>query len=267
MKQMIRNRYKTILILAFSILFLLSLCGCKKEYKSDYDGMLGSAGEITDDTVIVSIFADDRNYSWTDSAEDTAAKEDCLEKLSEATSYLETEIDKYIDDGTEGPTFYYDWSQDEELYYATEMDISFTKNVPFKTIRKYIKENIDSEALKKKYEADNIIYFVFSNSDETNDVTSRTLSWGSTIGSLSEYMQEPYLPETTLLFYAGTFGGRFYVTSSQSYAHEIMHDFGAEDLYRTTDKINKEYVNYCFARSAERDWILTHAFAKTAARQ
>ena len=241
---MTKNKIKTILLPAFIALLLMSFCGCEKGYGSGYDGMLGSAGEITDDTVIVSIFADDRNYKWTDSAKDTETKQDCLKRLSEATNYLEREVKNYVGDDEEGPTFYYDWNEDEELYFTTSFDKDLPLDLPFGTIAEYVKENIDSEALKKKYEADNILYMVFVNTDGRNNVPSYTLSWDNV--NIWSKEPEPYMPEMTLIFYIDTYDdGTEYITYPQSYAHEIMHSFGAEDLYMTGNKINSSYVEYC----------------------
>ena len=212
----------------------------------DYDGSLGSAGEITDDTVIVSIFANDKDYRWTDSAEDTETKNDCLDRLSQATSYLENEVVKFIGDDAESPHFYYNWHEDEELYHAATFDTSFSKSwsINYNSVVSYIKENIDPVALKKKYDAENILYMVFINTDDRNSKTARTLSW-DTVSDTSDD-KVAFMPEITIVFYTDTYrDGSSYITYPQSYAHEIMHAFGAEDFYMTGNRINRSYVDYC----------------------
>ena len=192
---------------------------------------LGSAGEINGTTIIVSIFTNDLTSSFNFLDEnDMKVRQDCLENLQLASTYLETEIKKYGVDSK----FIYDFNANQDLLYTA----SFNENLIIETSEKYelqnayIKEHIKSEDLKKKYNASNIIYFFFFNTPYQNTVKPRTL----------RHTPDTYIENELVNMYIRF--GDIYIAPPSTYAHEILHTFGAQDLYTPSKNINQEYINY-----------------------
>ena len=101
-------------------------------------------------------------------------------------------------------------------------------------LSEYIDKHIDSDELKQKYNAQNIIYILYFNSDETNSVNSWTLS--SLSGCPTEVIN--------MFVRLQTEAGYFYMSPS-AFAHEILHCFGAPDLYYASEEIPQAYVDHC----------------------
>lgn len=199
-------------------------------YVSDYDGSLGSAGALRGTTLIVSIFTDDNATYWEPST-DAGLMAQTLNDLTEATQWLTAQAMAYGADAQ----FVYDWMEHEDLFY----EAVFTQDLVISGIDEYdaqaafIEENIDVQRLINKYCADNVIYFFYFNTDYDNDV--RPWSLGYTSG-------EGFMTEIVNLYVK--FGGEF-DSPPATYAHEILHTFGAHDLYYSSAAISQNYVNHC----------------------
>lgn len=192
---------------------------------------LGSAKEIKGTTVIVSIFTNDLNTSFNFLDEkDAALKSDCLDNLKIASQYLEGEIKNYGFNSK----FIYDFNINNDLIYET----SFKENLVLDTSEKYdlqntyIKENIPVDKLLKKYKADNIIYFFFFNTPYQNKVKPVAM----------RYTNEVHIENEIINLYIKF--GDVYTSPPATYAHEILHTFGAHDLYVVSKNINASYVSY-----------------------
>ncbi|MBR4177880.1 MAG: hypothetical protein IKR57_00860 [Bacilli bacterium] len=196
-----------------------------------YDGKLGSAGEIDKTTIIVSIFASDKNNIWTYNDEENSTIYDTLDDLEIATDYLTKQVKKY----KKNAKFIFDWANNSDLRYDTSFDEVLVRSdgSMYDVQKQYIENNINSEELKKKYKADNIIYMFFFNTDYSNQSNSWTLGYSNS---------KKYDKEYTNVFIK--YDDKFIMAPS-SYAHEIMHCFGAHDLYYANSYIPIEYVNYC----------------------
>ncbi len=136
---------------------------------------LGSAKEITDKTVIVSIFANDLNTSWDFNNEnDLQTKKECLENLKIGVDYITENVNKYAK-----TSFIYDFNLNKDLEYIGNFDknlvVESGENYSYQT--SYIKRNINSEKLLKKYAAKNIIYIFFYNTPYSNTVKPRTFRY------------------------------------------------------------------------------------------
>ena len=158
---------------------ICSLCNTSEYDVIDiirYDGSLGSAGKISDTTIIVSIFANDSETSWNFSSdEDCETINTMYEHLSSAVDWLEKECAKY---GAETKLIF-DWTRHADLFYTfdfSDMNMVRADGGGYKTQRAYIKNHIDSEKIKQKYNAQNILYILYFNVDETNTINSWTLS-------------------------------------------------------------------------------------------
>lgn len=224
------------------LLILCLLTGCfyqekhenedkQQKYICTYQGEWGSAGYIKDHTIIVSIFANDQGTKW-DFKNDQKTIDDTFDHLKIATNWIKKQVKQYHVQ-TE---FIYDWKTNRDLLYKTTFSENMiVDNVSMYHLQKqYIEQSIDSDALRKKYKAENIIYMFFFNTDFTNQINP----W-----SLSHSNGEDYNTEIINIFV------RFddiYITPPASYAHEIMHCFGAHDLYYENAFINQDYVDHCY---------------------
>ena len=96
----------------------------------------------------------------------------------------------------------------------------------------FIDTRIDAQSLKEKYGAENIIFFFFLNTGQENQVVPRA------VRKRAGDMWENELVNCYMHFQG-------YVMPPASMAHEILHCFGAPDLYYQNDWIPQEYVDVC----------------------
>ena len=232
-----KNRYLLLLIA-----LVLLLVGCDKrhddkipignpnvEYTSSYDGSYGNAGKLQGTTIVVSIFVKDKTTSWTNSGMDKKSKTMILDKLSIATVYLTKAAASY------GKTlkFAYDWEKYKDLVYEATFseDLITSGGENYDIQKKWIENNINSKALKNKYKADNIIYMYYINTDFKNPHKPWTITHNTCTKCLIEFSNIFYR-------YEGI------ATPSGTIAHEMLHQFGAPDLYVKNYYIPQEYVDY-----------------------
>lgn len=208
------------------------------EYYSDYDTFttgLGTAVELPGNTVIVSIFADDPNTIWdSDSDEDWDLMTDCLDFTGIATNWICEQAAKWNCE----TTFFYDWDVDEELFYSVEMECDLTESADFHFDMCYfIDRYIDTDALKEKYDAENILYLCFLNTSPEMEEVSGTYSF---------YDGQDFDYEVCYLYMHSYYEKE----TPAALAHEILHTFGAPDLYLADEIGNnygtsEEFVKYC----------------------
>jgi hypothetical protein len=198
---------------------------------------LGSAYKLNGTTLIVSIFASDPNYSWrwdVNNGRDNALAYDSLNSLGVACGWLTRQANKY----GATPYFYYDWSVYNDLFYEAYLDTDMTQQTFFLGIytetEKFIHNSIDSDALMRKYGAGNVVYLVFVNDPSGYKINSRAYPI-----SVDSQMRYPY-EFCTLFIYEGD-----YRLWPGAIAHEILHCFGAPDLYMVTStEITQQYADY-----------------------
>ena len=194
----------------------------------------GSAGYVEGTTLIVSIFASESGTDWDFSTdEDCATRDLMLDNMKVAVSWLTRQIGTY---GAEA-NFIYDWKENPDLYYAYDFgDLYLVRKDSggYWMQEEYLLENIPSEALMKKYQAQNIIYMFYFNTDESNTISSWTLS-------------DRHKVETEIInvFVRNNRSDGLCCITASGLAHEIMHCFGAYDLYYASETIPQAYVNYC----------------------
>ena len=196
----------------------------KQESTKLYSGPNGTADTIEGKTVIVSIYANDEVVTWNSELESDILKIDnTLNNLKIATDYLVNQVAKY----NKTAEFIYDWHKYSDLKYET----TFTDNIvdkydsEYDTQKEWIVDNIDIVKIKKKYEADNIVFVYFFNTNDTN--TAITSTYNREIDIVNVF------PENNK-----------YIAPPATYAHELLHTFGAPDLYFENAVINQEYVDY-----------------------
>lgn len=182
------------------------------DYPREWDH--GSCKNIADRTVIVSIFLSDRTYSWDEDDEnDNSQMQRELDSLAAATDWIGSQVEEY-DISTD---FVYDWNENPELKLVLSSDKDICNSEDEHLIWGIIEDNLDSNYLLEKYDADNILYMIVQNVPKNWDLDSFT--W--------IYEEDEYPYEFTVM-YQYRKGAR---VGAASYAHEILHAFGAHDLY------------------------------------
>jgi|GEM_PF-847898 len=202
------------------------------------DLRFGSALTPEGTNVVISIFASDETYRWDfENETDVATRAQTLEALSVACEWLEETLATYDCEAT----YVYDWSEDSSLLYeATFEDVDLTSADAYVTANNYIWVYIDNrvetlESLAERYEADNVIYILYYNTPASFEQSSNTRNY-------YEGMSFPY---EFVNIYAQAYG---IYECPAAYAHEILHTYGAPDLYAAYEDnydISEEYVAYC----------------------
>ncbi len=198
--------------------------------KREYNSAFGSAYKFSETTIIVSIFANNDSYQWDlNSPEDVKAKELMYEHLINGCSWLEIQGENYGVD----TKFICDWKANPDLYYEQTFEGTGSSTQQ----REFIETNIDSEELLQKHNAQNILYFVYYDVPET--ITTR--SW---CASKAPNSSASHIELINILDRMQYEDGKYIYTPAATFAHEILHAFGAPDLYSHSSRITKEYVAY-----------------------
>lgn len=208
-----------------------------------YEGDLGSARSLDGTTVIFSIYASDSTTRWDpDSQTDRDMIRDTHDNLWRAVTYLGEQVGQY------GKTadFVWNWEEDADLRYdaAFEESLVTPYGDMYSVQREWVLSHIDTETVRAKYDAQNVVYLFFFNTDFSNQVNPWTLGHSNC---------SDYDVEFCNLYV------RFddaYVTPPSTYAHEMMHCFGAHDLYYANEFIPQRYVDHC-AASGSNDIMYT----------
>ncbi|MBR4373103.1 MAG: hypothetical protein IKP49_01900 [Treponema sp.] len=190
----------------------------------------GSGKDLDGRIAVISIFADDDKTSWgKDRVNSYATK--TIRYMDIATDWILRKVRPY---GAE-PEFIYNFFKNGGLYYKTKLDCDLTD---WKThdfyVWKYIREKIDLDWIKKTYRTDNFFFMVYVNTQMSNTIAPATRSF---------YKGMPYPYE---IVYINRYRDAK-ETSPSVYAHEILHIFGARDLYYADSRngFSKQFVDYC----------------------
>lgn len=201
------------------------------KYESPYHGEQGSAGSLTGRTLILSIITDDATTSWDDSSdEDSAMIFDTLDNLRISTAYLTEQAARFGSDAQ----FIWNWELNPDLRFNAVFEESLiTEYGDMYGVQKdWIENNIDTASLKNKYRADNVIYLFFFNTDYTNQVNPWYLGYSSSPDYYIEFCNIYVRFDD------------YFISKPATYAHEMMHCFGAHDLYYANEFIPQKYVNH-----------------------
>ena len=184
---------------------------------------LGSAVNCEGIVAVVSIYVSTPTYSW--DYNDPADKETIahtLNYLKMATNWIETEAyswNKFVD-------FKCDWSVNSSLYYEAKMSDNILENSSAQGIEEvwqYIAANVAPiDDIKSEYGASSVIYMLYVNTPSNYNRNSATIV-------CEEGFYYPY--EFVRIYCNGIDGEE----NPASYAHEILHTFGAPDLYKADD--------------------------------
>lgn len=183
----------------------------------------GSADSCTGTIAVVSIYVSTPSYSWDfTSPDDKTTRSDTLKYLKLATGWIETQAaswNKYVD-------FRCDWTVNSDLYYEAKMSDEILNNSGAKGIEEvwqYIADGTEPiDDIKTKYGASGVVYMIFVNTPSNYNRNSCTIV-------CDEGFVYPY---EFCRIYCNSIDGE---ENPASYAHEILHTFGAPDLYKADD--------------------------------
>ena len=210
----------------------------EESVEPDFAGKLGSATDITDGTIIVSIFADDKTTDWNG---DDGFKREMLRALGIGAKWI-TDSAKDFDSDAK---FYYADGLQSDLVYSVKFDEDMVRydGSMYSTQRQYVLDEIDNEGLLKKYGAKNIIYAFFFDTALDNEVNPWTIAYSKDNACDIELI-DVFCRFDDL------------VTPPATLAHEILHCFGAHDLYYASDSIPQAFVDHC-VQSGSNDIMYT----------
>ncbi len=190
-------------------------------------GDYGSVGTLEGKTVIVSIFVKDKDSKWT-----KGAKKKVNKRLRAAASYLKKQAGRY----GKKVELVVDAETHPELAFqaATTMKVKDSAKSQDKLYRKMVKvidREVDVTSIREKYNTDSIGFVFHLNKSGVSSTK---------IHLLEEKGKDFY--ECSTLF--SKFEGK--AEESSTYAHELLHLFGARDLYMESleDGITARFVNY-----------------------
>lgn len=182
---------------------------------------LGSAKSLEGKNLIYSLFVDTPDAKWTD-----RDKKKALKNLEIAKEYIETEAKSYH----KKVDLVVDFEENEDLTGSARINFSLKDGEDYEEaldeeIAGWLDEQIDYEALCKEYKAKGIATIVFANHK------------GSTYAICYDGVDNP---QESLVMFAGEVPA--------VYAHEILHLFGAHDLYEDAEYTEEvcEYVKKAY---------------------
>ncbi len=193
----------------------------------------GSCKYLDGTTVLVTIYLDDTSSQWLESDEQLVA-----DNMKVACDYLTEQGKEYGKD----VNLIYDTSPDGDLVYRISYKEAFAGSTRgdkaeqlVYSVYDYIEKKIDSQAILEKYNANSIGYMVFIDGE-----ADRCTAYCYHLRYKDYYYQEFCL--INLRWNGG------YEVYPDTYAHEILHLFGARDLYYTSEYsgMSKSFINYVY---------------------
>lgn len=177
---------------------------------------LGSAAYLRGKNVLVSLFVTTPESSWSEEEQ-----KETLDKIQKAVSYIEQQADAYEVESE----LLYDFTQFADLKEEAQTDFLINEETDFldrldEEIALWQEEKLSYEALLEKYEADGIATMIFVN----NPGISYAIVYDGTDSK-----------KETMILFAEDYYQPGKEETATSYAHEILHVFGAHDLYEEAE--------------------------------
>jgi hypothetical protein len=184
----------------------------------------GSADILEGNVLIISIYAKDSKHMWND--DDMAYTK---KAMNTAVSWLESQSRKYAHSADiiyENGDLRYELKK-EGLTDAALSDESSDRFLDFyDDVEEYIQTNIPVNALKKKYKARSAGFVLFLPAEGNSFTLPYVRSYSTTMKYYNEF--------TTLFLYDASLPNQY--ENPATYAHEMLHLFGAVDLYQKSKK-------------------------------
>ena len=186
---------------------------------------LGSAPFLKGNNILVSMFVTTPESNWTE-----AEKKEMLDKIGVAADYIE---EKATDYHTE-TLLYYDYLQYPSLYREAVVDFCINEDTDFmdrldEEIALWFEREIDYDELLSEFDGDGIATMVLVD----NPGISYAIVYDGT-----DNVKE------SLVLFSGDYYNNGRDEKPITYAHEILHLFGAHDLYEDAEFTSEvtEYV-------------------------
>ena len=198
---------------------------------------LGAATELEGTIAVFALFLDDKNTKWDfDDPKDFKLYSLMYENEKVACEYLKNVAAEY---GRE-VNFIWDWMENNDLIVRGKLKADVAASVnngnPDYQTWELIMDKVKPEEVCSYLGADGAIFIEYINVPESNKTSSCTRCF---------YKEMPYPYEIVYIFPKKN--GQ--IDSPAVIAHEMLHDFGAPDLYMPSDgyndcRITQKYVNY-----------------------
>ena len=185
-----------------------------------YDGSRGTARELEGNIAVVSAFVSTPDCQWDfDELFYTEAFQAYWVGLETAVKFIEEKSNEY----GHSPHFIYDWNEHPELIYKGDVDTDpMDMMSTMSAADQYIDSSIYTADILESTGADQVIYMLVYNTPAYNRTTSYTKI---VLGMDEEY---PYQMCNMLMNVNDREN-----TLPSTIAHEMLHTFGAPDLYTT----------------------------------
>ena len=201
-----------------------------------YDGSRGTARELEGNIAVVSAFVSTPDCQWDfDELFYTEAFQAYWVGLETAVKFIEEKSNEY----GHSPHFIYDWNEHPELIYKGDVDTDpMDMMSTMSAADQYIDSSIYTADILESTGADQVIYMLVYNTPAYNRTTSYTKI---VLGMDEEY---PYEMCNMLMNVNDREN-----TLPSTIAHEMLHTFGAPDLYTTGGissyfGITQEFIDY-----------------------
>lgn len=195
--------------------------------RQEKEGELGSAGLLRGDVLLVSLYIVDNGSTW-----DAPEMEDVQSYVRVACEYLEKEAEAY----GERVRFFYDVEEHPDLKYRAEYKGYAVEDETGRFTRwlyQWIDDNVPVADLQKRYGTNNVGFLALV-ADEGGAYTN------------VYYVEDSarYFNESSVLFYYYRYVRAGDREVPAVYAHEILHQFGAIDLYEESPDFSPENIEY-----------------------
>lgn len=224
---------RLVLPIALVLSLALLLCSCALA-DNPFVSPRGSCNYIGGTTAIVTIFVDDpfHQWDWFKRSEDADSYFRVRRRLETAANWLMQQVSRY---GVRA-NIIWDWDSGPYLYnwYTSEKDMR-DYEYTYSELRKFITGSIQLERIKEYYGADNVLFLALYNQDlngKSRGVCFSMDYWEYGGG------EEAY----DLMWIMDEDGGS--AVSAAGLAHEMMHAFGAVDLYEGSDYTTAAYLQH-----------------------
>lgn len=222
-------------LLVFILGMILSLCKNESvsravEVSPDAEwkqNPTGSAGILEGKSVLISIYIEDTKTRWSENDKNEASK-----KLMSASRYIKKQAKKYgknvtiIADRKKYKDICYDYQTKWKIKDSNKSQMKL-----YKEMKKFIENDMDVTAIREKYGTDSMGFLFHVNKSGVSSTMVHYIQDGTKYfyecaTLFSEYQKEP--------------------EGASTYAHEILHLFGARDLYEKSlpDGILSSFVKY-----------------------
>ena len=208
-----------------------------------YQKPLGTAGKLEGTIAVISIFADDAQTHWDFSSEvDLARYSEAYYNLGTAAEYLTREAAKY----GKKITFLYDWMAEHSLYYTASFQDTLVRadGGKYRDQQDWVIRHVDTEKIRTTYGADHFVYIFFFNTPTGNGINPRSTNYQPGYEDVHVELTNMYTGFASM------------TAPPATYAHEILHAFGAEDLYYASQSIPQAYVDH-LRQTGSRDIMYT----------